>query len=137
MMNSLSDTASVWLIQPDAHLCATLAAELRDDGMTVVSYGSAEAALAALGKGHKARVLVTAPALGRITNREFVEQAKAVAPRVDIVFTADTDDHARDEEAHILAEPFDAAKLSRFLRRVVDRPVLRGALQAPSRHLAE
>jgi DNA-binding NtrC family response regulator len=136
MMKNLSDASSVWLIQPDARLSATLAVGLRQDGMRVVKYGSAEAALAALGKGHKAGVLVTAPALGRMTNREFVEQAKAVAPRVIIVFTpppAAADGHIPAEDAHILAGPLDVVKLSRFLRLITARPAPLGALQAAYR----
>ena len=135
MMKHLSDASSVWLIQPDARLSATLAVGLRQDGMRVVKYGSAEAALAALGKGHKVGVLVTAPALGRMTNRELVEQAKAVAPRVIIVFTpaAAADGHTPAEDAHILAGPLDVVKLSRFLRLITARPAPLGALQAAYR----
>lgn len=123
---------AIWLVQRDERLRAQLAAGLQRDGMSVVEYAAAEAALEALRKGGKAAVLVTEPAGGRLTNRELAEQARVVSPRLEIIFTpsARDTDEAAPAGTHLLVGPLDAFKLSRFIRLVVAKPALRSALRA-------
>lgn len=131
-----SDTAhAIWLAEPDERLRARLAAGLRGDGMHVVEYVSPEAALEALRKGGKAAVLVTAPAEGRLTDRELAEQARWAAPRIDLILTpsAPRDAGTLNAGFHVLSRPLDPSRLSRFIRLVAAKPALRGVLQAQYR----
>ena len=122
---------AIWLIQPEALLLETLADGLRRDGMTVSSFPSIEPALEALNRGERPAVLVVGPLQGPLTDLEFTEQTKALAPRVAVIFTPQLTDPVRATPgAHILAHPLDSAKLSRFIRLVAGRPAVRGALQA-------
>lgn len=127
------ETASpaIWLVQRDARQRAQLAAGLRRDGMTVVEFEAAEAALEALRMGAVAAVLVTEPAAGRLTDRELSEQARTAAPRLEIIFTPTASEAgtAPPAGAHRLPKPLDPFKLSRFIRLVAAKPALRGALQ--------
>jgi DNA-binding NtrC family response regulator len=122
---------AIWLIQPDAELGETLAQGLRLDGMTVSVFPTIEPALEALHRGERPAVLVVAPLNGPLTDLEFTEQAKALSPRVSVIFTPRLTDaaHARPG-AHILAHPLDSAKLSRFIRLVGGRPAFRSSLQS-------
>jgi DNA-binding NtrC family response regulator len=125
------ETPEIWIIQPDAPLRTTWAAELRQDGMQVVEFGSPESALAALSKGAKAALLVAEPATGRLTYAEFFEQARAGSPRVEVVFTpcGELDTSGSPASAHVLVRPFGSGKLSRFIRLVAAKPALRSTLQ--------
>jgi DNA-binding response OmpR family regulator len=127
----MPDIPAIVLVQSDPGLRAQLAAGLRQDGMKVFEYAAAETALAALGKGLKAAVLVTEPALGRLTERELAEQARDAAPRLEIIFTRPPEASrlAAPSGAHAIVKPFEAGKLSRFIRLVAARPALRSALQ--------
>lgn len=121
----------IWLIQPDAALSDRLAADLRRDGMTVAAFPSILPALEALTGGERPAVLIIAPRLGPLTDPEFTEQAKALAPRAKLVFTpqrAEPSDSTPGD--HRLAHPLDGAKLSRFTGLVAARPAVRGTLQA-------
>ena len=122
---------AIWLIQPEALLLEALADGLRRDGMTVSSFPSIEPALEALNRGERPAVLVVGPLQGPLTDLEFTEQTKALAPRVAVIFTPQLTDPVRATPgAHILAHPLDSAKLSRFIRLVAARPAFRGALQS-------
>jgi DNA-binding NtrC family response regulator len=125
------ETPEIWIIQPDAPLRTTWAAELRQDGMQVVEFGSPELALEALSKGAKAALLVTEPATGRLTYAEFFEQVRAGSPRLEVVFTpaGEFDTDGSPPSAHVLVRPFGAGKLSRFIRLVAAKPALRSTLQ--------
>jgi DNA-binding response OmpR family regulator len=119
---------AIWLIQPDAELCRTLADGLRRDGMTVSIYPTIEPAL---NRGERPAVLVVTPLQGPLTDLEFIEQAKALSPRVAVIFTPRLTDPARSRPgAHSLAHPFDSAKLSRFIRLVGGRPAFRSTLKS-------
>jgi hypothetical protein len=120
----------IWLIQPDADLSDRLAGDLRRDGMTVAVFPSIPPALEALTGGERPAVLVVAPRLGPLTDLEFTEQAKALAPRATLVFTPWAQPSNSAPGVHMLAHPLDGAKLSRFIRLVAGRPAVRGALQA-------
>jgi DNA-binding NtrC family response regulator len=122
---------AIWLIQPDAELSRTLADGLRRVGMTVSIYPKIAPALDALNRGERPAVLVVAPLEGPLTDHEFIEQAKALSPRVAVIFTPRLTDPARSRPgAHSLAHPFDSAKLSRFIRLVGGRPAFRSTLKA-------
>ena len=122
---------AIWLIQPDACLLEGLADGLRTDGMTVSTFPSVEPALEGLNRGERPAVLVVAPLQGPLTDLEFTEQAKALSPRVSIIFTPQLTDPARARPgAHILAHPLDSAKLCRFIRLVAGRPAFRSTLQS-------
>jgi DNA-binding NtrC family response regulator len=124
------DMPQIWIIQPDERLRMRWASELRNDGMKVVEYASAEPALEALSKGGKAAVLVAEPASGKLTNGEFSEQARAWSPRLEIIFTpSGPEPDAAHAGAHVLLKPFEAGKLSRFIRLVAAKPALRSTLQ--------
>lgn len=99
--------------------------------MDVVEFAVAEQALAALGRGLSAAVLVTEPALGRLTDQELAEQAKDAVSEITIILTPDPAAECLDvpRGAHCLAKPFEGAKLSRFVRLVAAKPALRGVLQ--------
>jgi DNA-binding response OmpR family regulator len=127
----MSHPPSVLLVQADEGARAGLAAGLRRDGMDVVEFAVAEQALAALGRGFSAAVLVTEPALGRLTDLELAEQAKDVAPEITIILTPEPAAGPLDPPpgAHCLAKPFEAAELSRFIRLVAARPAPREVLQ--------
>jgi DNA-binding response OmpR family regulator len=127
----MPDVPAIVLVQSDPGLRAQLAAGLRQDGMKVVEYAAAEMALAALGRGLNAAVLVTEPALGRLTEWELAEQARDAAPRLEIIFTRSPDANrlAAPSGAHAIVKPFEAGKLSRFIRLVAARPALRSTLQ--------
>ena len=130
-MQKRSSTPDIWLIQPDADLRGRLAADLRRDGMTVAVFPSILPALEALTAGERPAVLVVAPRLGPLTDLEFTEQAKAMAPRATLVFTPQRAEPSNSTPGvHMLAHPLDGAKLSRFIRLVAGRPAVRGALQA-------
>ena len=101
----------IWLIQPDAVLSDCLTA------------------LEALTGGDRPAVVV--PRLGPLTDLEFTEQAKALAPRATLVFAPQREEPSSCAPGvHTLAHPLDGAKLSRFIRLVAGRPAVRGALQA-------
>ena len=123
---------AVLLVQADAAVRAGLAAGLRRDGMGVVEFTYAEQALAALGRGLSAAVLVTEPALGRLTDLELAEQVKDVAYLFTMILTPESSVErlGTPQGVHCLAKPFEAARLSRFIRLVAARPALRGALQS-------
>lgn len=122
--------AAIWLIQPDEPLTETLAEGLRRDGMTVSIVPSIAPALQALHQGGRPAVVVVAPFEGPLTDLEFIEQAKALSPRVAVFFTPSSTGVARTRSgAHILPHPLDGAKLSRFIRLVAARPALRSTLQ--------
>lgn len=130
-MQKRSSTPVIWLIQPDADLSGRLTADLRRDGMTVAVFPSILPALEALTAGERPAVLVVAPRLGPLTDLEFTEQAKAMAPSATFVFTPQRVEPSNSSPGvHILAHPLDGAKLSRFIRLVAARPAVRGALQA-------
>jgi DNA-binding NtrC family response regulator len=122
---------AVLLVEADEDARARLAAGLKQDGMDVIEFAVAEHALEALRRGLNAAVLVTEPAHGRLTDRELVEQAKDAASQISIILTSGPAAGRPDAPpgAHRLAEPFDAARLSRFIRLVAARPALRGVLQ--------
>ena len=106
-------------------------AHLRRDGMTVAAFPSILPALEALTGGERPAILVVAPRLGPLTDLEFTEQAKALAPRATLVFTPQRAEPSNSVPGvHTLAHPLDGAKLSRFIRLVAGRPAVRGALQA-------
>lgn len=122
---------AIWLVQSDERLRTQWAAGLRRDGMAVVEFPAAEPALKALREDRGAAVLVVEPARGRLSDHELVEQARACAPRIEIIFTPLAADRGgKPAGVHVLAKPFDAFKLSRFIRLVACKPALRGALQA-------
>jgi DNA-binding NtrC family response regulator len=123
---------AIWLVQSDERLRAQWAAGLRRDGMAVVEFATAEPALEALRNGAGAAVLVTEPARGRLSDHQLADQARTCAPRIEIIFTplAAADHGGTPVGAHVLAKPFDAFKLSRFIRLVAAKPALRAALQA-------
>lgn len=127
----MSHPPAVLLVLADEGVRAGLAAGLRRDSMDVVEFAMAEQALAALGRGLNAAVLVTEPARGRLTDQELAEQAKDAICGITIILTpeaaAGRPDAPRD--AHCLAKPLESAKLSRFIRLVAAKPALRGALQ--------
>lgn len=127
----MSHPPAVLLVQADEDARAGLAAALRRDGMDVVEFAVAKQALAALGRGLSAAVLVTEPALGRLTDQELAEQAKDAVSEITIILTPDPAAECLDvpRGAHSLAKPFEGAKLSRFIRLVAARPALRGVLQ--------
>lgn len=130
-MTPISDPLAILLVESDPERRAGLAAGLRRDGMKVIEHSSPEAALAALRRGMKAAVMVTEPALGRLTESELFEQVRDTAPRLVVIFTraAGAGRLAAPQAAYALAQPFDPAKLSRFIRLVAARPALRSALQ--------
>jgi DNA-binding NtrC family response regulator len=127
----MSHPPAVLLVQADEGARARLAAALRRDGMDVVEFAMAEQALAALGGGLSAAVLVTEPALGRLTDQELAEQAKDAASEITIILTPDPAAGRLDvpQGARCLPKPFEAAKLSRFIRLVAAKPALRAVLQ--------
>jgi len=127
----MSHPPAVLLVQADQDARAGLAAALRRDGMDVVEFAVAEQALAALGRGLSAAVLVTEPALGRLTDLELAEQAKDAVCEITIILTPDPATGSSDvpQGAHRLAKPLEAAGLSRFIRLVAAKPALRGVLQ--------
>lgn len=130
-MQKRSAIPVIWLIQPDAALSDRLAADLRRDGMAVAAFPSILPALEALTGGERPAVLIVAPRLGPLTDLEFTEQAKALAPRATLVFTPQRAEPSNSTPGvHMLAHPLDGAKLSRFIRLVAGRPAVRGALQA-------
>jgi DNA-binding NtrC family response regulator len=116
----MSHPSAVLLVQADDGARAGLAAGLRRDGMKVVEFAVAEQALAALGRGLNAAVLVTEPALGRLTDRELAEQAKDAASEITIIMTPEPAVGRLDapQGSHCLIKPFEAAKLSQFIRLV-------------------
>lgn len=103
---------AIWLVQSDARLRAQWAAGLRREGMAVVNF-------AAAGRS-------------RLSDHQLADQARTCAPRIEIIFTplAAADRGGTPVGAHVLAKPFDAFKLSRFIRLVAAKPALRAALQA-------
>jgi DNA-binding NtrC family response regulator len=127
----VSHPPAVLLVQADEGARAGLAAGLRRDGMDVVEFAAAEQALAALGRGLNAAILVTEPARGRLTDQELAEQAKDAASEITIILTPEPAARRLDAPhgAHCLTKPFEAAKLSRFIRLVTAKPALRGVLQ--------
>lgn len=127
-----SELPAIWLVQSDERLRTQWATGLRRDGMAVVEFPAAEPALEALRKDGGAAVLVVEPARGRLSDHQLAEQARACAPRIEIIFTplAAADRGGTPVGAHVLAKPFDAFKLSRFIRLVAAKPALRAALQA-------
>lgn len=126
-----STIPTIWLVQSDADLSHRLAADLRQDGMPVTVFPSIVPALEALTRGERPAVLVVAPLQGPLTDLEFTEQAKALAPRATLVFTPQRAEPTNPTPGvHVLAHPLDGAKLSRFIRLVAGRPAVRGALQA-------
>jgi DNA-binding NtrC family response regulator len=116
----MSHPSAVLLVQADDGARAGLAAGLRRDGMKVVEFAVAEQALAALGRGLNAAVLVTEPALGRLTDRELAEQAKDAASEITIIMTPEPAVGRLDapQGSHCLIKPLEAAKLSQFIRLV-------------------
>jgi DNA-binding NtrC family response regulator len=116
----MSHPPAILLVQADEDARAGLAAGLRRDGMEVVEFAVAEQALAALGRGLNAAVLVTEPALGRLTDRELAEQAKDAASQITIIMTPEPAAGRLDAPrgSHCLTKPFEAAKLSQFIRLV-------------------
>lgn len=124
-MPQLPPSSPIWLIQPDRHLRADLAAKLRVDWSNVVEFASGPAALAALASGQKPAVMVTEPPSGVLTKQEFFEQATAFAPRATIIFTPMV---ARAETlpngAHVFAHPLDSPRLSGFIRLIGGRPAI-------------
>lgn len=130
-MPNRSAIPAIWLVQPDADLSDRLAAGLQRDGMTVTAFPSIAPALEALTRGERPAVLVAAPLHGPLTDIEFAEQVKALAPRATLVFTPQRAEATNPTPGvHVLAHPLDGAKLSRFIRLVAGRPAVRGALQA-------
>ena len=127
----MPDRPTIWLVQSDEQRRAQLASELRDDGMSVLECASTDVALEAVRKGVKAAVLVTEPAFGRLTDCELVEQFQDAAPRLEIIFTPPAGAYAYPTPpgAHVLVKPFGAGKLSRYIRLVAAKPVLRSVLQ--------
>jgi FixJ family two-component response regulator len=124
-------TPIVWLAQSEAGVADRLALDLRQNGMVVVVFASTLEALAALTQGGRPAVLVTEPLRGPLTDLEFTEQVKVIAPRASIVFTPQGETpRASTPGTHVLVHPFDGAKLSRFIRLAAGRPAVRGALQA-------
>jgi DNA-binding NtrC family response regulator len=122
---------AIWLIQPDAELCDSLAEGLRLDGMTVSVFPAVAPALEALNRGERPAVLVVAPLQDPLADLEFTEQAKTLSPRVAVIFTPRLSDPARARPgAHILTHPLDSRKLSRFIRLVAGRPAFRSTLQS-------
>lgn len=130
-IRSMSHPPAVLLVQADEGARAGLAAGLRRDGMEVVEFAVAEQALAALGRGLNAAVLITEPALGRLTDQELAEQVKDAASQITIILTPEpaAGRLGAPQGAHCLVKPFEAAKLSRFIRLVAAKPALRGVLQ--------
>ena len=126
----MSHPAAIILVHADDGVRAGLAAGLREDGMDVVEFAAAEQALAALGRGMSAAVLVTEPALGRLTNQELAEQARDAVSQISIILTpeARTNPLSAPSGAHCLAKPLEAAALSQFIRLVTAETELRGAL---------
>jgi DNA-binding NtrC family response regulator len=122
---------AVLLVQANESARAGLAAGLRRDGMEVIEFARAEQALAALRRDLDAAVLVTEPALGRLTDQELAEQAKDAACQITIILTPEPTAGRLDAPpgAHCLVKPFEAAKLSRFIRLVAAKPALRSVLQ--------
>lgn len=122
---------AVLLVQADEGARAALAAGLKRDGMEVIEFAVAEQALEALRRGLNAAILVTEPAHGRLTDRELVEQAKDSASQISIVLTSQPVAGRLEalRGAHCLAKPFDAARLSRFIRLVAAKPAQRSVLQ--------
>lgn len=127
----MPDFPAILLVQSDEGQRAKLAAGLRQDGMHIVEYDTAEDALLALHRGLKAAMLVTEPAVGRLTELELTELAKDAAPRLEVVFTRspETPGRAAPAGAHALVKPFGAERLSRFIRLVAAKPALRSVLQ--------
>ncbi|WP_421931769.1 hypothetical protein [Phenylobacterium sp.] len=127
----MPDTPAILLVQSDEGQRAKLAAGLRLDGMRVVEYATAEAALVALNRGLKAAMLVTEPAVGRLTELELTELARDAAPRLEVIFTRSPEANrlAAPAGAHALVKPIEAGRLSRFIRLVAARPALRSVLQ--------
>jgi DNA-binding NtrC family response regulator len=130
-MIAAPDHPTIWLVQSDEQRRAQLAAELRQDGMSVLECASTDLALEALRRGVKAAVLVTEPASGRLTDRELVEQFQDAAPRLEIIFTpaAGAYEYPAPPGAHVLVKPCGAGKLSRYIRLVAAKPALRSVLQ--------
>lgn len=126
------DFPAIWLVQSDARLRTQWATGLRRDGMAVVEFPAAEPALQALRKDGGAAVLVVESARGRVSDHRVAEQARAYVPRIQIIFTprAAAERAGTPAGVHVLARPFDAFRLSRFIRLVAAKPALRGALQA-------
>lgn len=126
------EVPEIWIMQTDERLRHRLASELRSDGMKVVEYETEELALAALCRTGKVAVLVTEPASGRRTNGDLARDAKTTAPRLEIIFTPATEPEAGTTPAgaHVLVKPLGVGKLSRFIRLVAAKPVLRSELQS-------
>ena len=127
----MSHPPAILLVQADEGARAGLAAGLRQDGMDVVEFAVVEQALAALRCGLSAAVLVTEPALGRLTDLELTEQAKDAASEITIILTPEpaAGDSGAPQGAHRLPKPFEATTLSRFIRLAAAKPALRVVLQ--------
>jgi DNA-binding response OmpR family regulator len=129
MPHSFSSDAPILIVEPDPELRTALVDGLTADGMTVAACGSAAQALERLGLGLVPAVLVI-PAAPGIEESPLVINSRLRWPRLEVVFTGRACATINLRGAHHLPAPFDADKLSRFLRLVVARPALRSTLQS-------
>ena len=128
MAHTLSSEAPILLIEPDLDLRRALAEGLTSDGMAVAACASAADALTRLDDGLIPAVLVTPFAPG-IEESALIIKSRLRWPRLEVVFTGPPSARVALRGGYHLAAPFDADKLSRFLRLVVARPALRSVLQ--------
>ena len=134
LLNVACDRPTIVLVERDTDLRSQLAAGLRHDGMRIVEYADGGPALVALEQGLSAAVLVIAPQSGGEATCDVVRRAKALSPQIQIVVTpAPEETSGLPPAAHVLVKPFEASRLSRYIRLVAARPALRGALRAAYR----
>ena len=119
----------VMIIEPDVEARRELEDGLVADGMAVATFANHAEALAALHTGLTPAVLVT-PLIPGVEGSALIMRSRVRWPRLEIVFTGPAQDRIGLRGAYHLATPYDAAKLSRFLRLAAGRPALRSTLQS-------
>jgi PAS domain S-box-containing protein len=131
---------TVLLVEDDALIRGVTGEFLQDLGHVVIEAANAEDATAAL-ETAPIDVLVTDLGLPGLSGSAFADQARALRPRIGIVF-ATGDDHAPDlagagSAAYLLRKPYDSLGLAAALRAVAPDPAAADASASSAESVAQ
>jgi PAS domain S-box-containing protein len=120
-------TETILVVEDETMLCHLAARVLRSAGYTVLTAGSAEAALLALERQDRpVHLLFTDVVLPGMNGRELATRVVAAHPDVRVLYTSGYADdailrlHVRDEATHFVGKPYTAAQLTQRVREALD-----------------